>query len=128
MARLAYGLAALVGIAATALGGYGMIGGGGTLRLAWLVPLNGLELTLNPLGGFFLALIGFASVPASIYAMGTSPGESPDRFAHLVLVLSMFLVPLAANTLTFAITGALMSLPPNFLPFHDRHSRPSIYA
>ena len=128
MDRLAYGLAALVGIAATALGGYGMIGGVGTLRLAWLVPLNGLELTLDPLGGFFLALIGFAAVPASIYAMGSSPGERRDRFAYLVFVLSMCLVPLAANTMTFAITWELMSLASYFLVLHDRESKPSIYA
>src|SRR2546428_5655491 len=128
MARLAYGLAALVGIAATALGGYGMIGGGGTLRLAWLVPLNGLELTLDPLGGFFLALIGFAAVPASIYAIGSSPGERRDRFAYLVCVLAMCLVPLAANTMTFAIAWELMSLASYFLVLHDRESKASIYA
>ena len=79
MDRLAYGLAGVVGIAATALGSYGMSGGVGTLRVAWLVPLGGLELTLDPLSGFFLALIGFAAVPASIYAMGSSPSERRDR-------------------------------------------------
>jgi len=128
MDGLAYGLAALVGIAATALGSYGMIGGVGTLRVAWLVPLGGLELTLDPLGGFFLALIGFAAVPASIYAMGSSPGERRDRFAYLVFVLSMCLVPLAANTMTFAITWELMSLASYFLVLHDRESKASIYA
>ncbi len=128
MDRLAYGLAALVGIAATALGSYGMLGGVGTLRLAWLVPLGGLELTLDPLGGFFLALIGFAAVPASIYAMGSSPGERRDRFAYLVFVLSMCLVPLAANTMTFAIAWELMSLASYFLVLHDRESKASIYA
>jgi len=128
MDRLAYGLAALVGLAATALGSYGMSGRGGTLRVAWLVPLGGLELTLDPLGGFFLALIGFAAVPASIYAMGSSPGERRDRFAYLVFVFSMCLVPLAANTMTFAITWELMSLASYFLVLHDRESKPSLYA
>jgi hydrogenase-4 component B len=128
MDRLAYGLAALVGIAATALGSYGVSGGVGTLRVAWLVPLGGLELTLDPLGGFFLALIGFAAVPASIYAMGSSPGERRDRFAYLVFVLSMGLVPLAANTMTFAITWELMSLASYFLVLHNRESKASIYA
>ena len=128
MDRLAYGLAALIGIAASAFGSYGMSGDVGTLRVAWLVPLGGLELTLDPLGGFFLALIGFAAVPASIYAMGSSPGERRDRFAYLVFVLSMCLVPLAANTMTFAITWELMSLASYFLVLHDRESKPSIYA
>src|SRR4029453_5003527 len=128
MDRLAYGLAGVVGIAATALGSYGMSGGVGTLRVVWLVPLGGLELTLDPLSGFFLALIGFAAVPASIYAMGSSPSERRDRFAYLVFVLSVFLVPLAANTMTFAITWELMSLASYFLVLHDRESKTSIYA
>jgi hydrogenase-4 component B len=128
MDRLAYGLAGVVGIAATALGSYGMSGGVGTLRVVWLVPLGGLELTLDPLSGFFLALIGFAAVPASIYAMGSSPSERRDRFAYLVFVLSMCLVPLAANTMTFAITWELMSLASYFLVLHDRESKTSIYA
>jgi len=128
MDRLAYGLAALVGLAATGLGGYGLAGGVGAIRLAWLVPLGGLELTLDPLGGFFLALIGFTAMPASIYAMGSSPGERRDRFAYLVFVLSMCLVPLAANTMTFAITWELMSLASYFLVLHDRESKASIHA
>ena len=103
MDRLAHGLAGVVGIAATALGSYGMSGGVGTFRVVWLVA-KGPELTLDPLSGFFLALIGFAAVPASIYAMGSSPSERRDRFAYLVFVLPMRLVPLAANTMTFAIT------------------------
>jgi hydrogenase-4 component B len=128
MDRFAYGLATLVGIAATAVGSFGMSGRVGTLRVAWLVPLGGLELTLDPLGGFFLALIGFAAVPASIYAMSSSPAERRDRFAYLVFVFSMCLVPLAANTMTFAIAWELMSLASYFLVLHDRESKQSIYA
>jgi hydrogenase-4 component B len=128
MHGVVYGFAALMGIAATALGGYGMVGGAGTVRLPWLVPLGGLELTLDPLGAFFLALIGFAAVPASIYALGSAPGEARDRFTYLAFVLSMCLVPLAANTMTFAITWELMSITSYFLVIHDRESKPSVYA
>ena len=110
MHGLVYGFAALVGIAAAALGGYGMVGGAGAVRLPWLVPLGGLELTLDPLGGFFLALIGAAAVPASIHALGAAPSERRDRFTYLAFVLSMCLVPLAANMMTFVITWELMSI------------------
>ncbi|MGH7305312.1 MAG: hypothetical protein ACRELZ_18660, partial [Candidatus Rokuibacteriota bacterium] len=88
MNRLPYGLVALVGVAAAGLGGYGMVGGAGSLRLAWLVPLGGLELTLDPLGGLFLALIGSAAVPASVYAAGYPDGDGRGRFASVVFVLS----------------------------------------
>jgi hydrogenase-4 component B len=128
MHGLAYALAVLVGIAATAIGGYGMVGGAGTVRLPWLVPLGGLELTLDPLGGFFLALIGFTAVPTSIYAMGSPPHERRDRFTYLIFVLSMCLVPLAANAMTFVIAWELMSIASYFLVLHDRESRSSVYA
>src|SRR5262245_58766070 len=128
MKGLVYGLAALVGIAATALGGYGMVGGTGSVRLAWLVPLGGVELTLDPLGGFFLALIGFAAVPTSVYAMASPPDESGDRVTYLAFVLSMCLVPLAANTMTFVIAWELMSIASYFLVLHNRESKSSVYA
>jgi hydrogenase-4 component B len=128
MNGLVYGLAAFVGIAAAALGGYGMVGGTGTVRLPWLVPLGGLELTLDPLAGFFLALIGFAAVPTSVYAMVSPLDESGDRLTYLAFVLSMCLVPLAANTMTFAITWELMSIASYFLVLHNRESTSSVYA
>jgi hydrogenase-4 component B len=128
MTRLAYGLVALIGIAAAGLGGYGVVGGAGTLRLAWLVPLGGLELTLDPLGGLFLGLIGFAAVPASVYAMGYPDGDGRGRFAYVVFVVSMCLVPLAANAMTFVIAWELMSLASYFLVLHDRESEESIRA
>jgi hydrogenase-4 component B len=128
MNRLVYAVVALVGIAAVALGGYGMAGGGGTLRLAWLVPLGGLELTLDPLGGLFVALIGFAAVPASVYAIGYPDGGGRGRFAYVVFVVSMCLVPLAANAMTFLMAWELMSLVSYFLVLHDRESRESLRA
>jgi hydrogenase-4 component B len=127
MTRLAYGSVALLGLAAAGLGGYGVAGGAGTLRLAWLVPLGGLELTLDPLGGLFLALIGLAAVPASVYALGYPHGGC-GRFAYFVFVLSMCVVPLAANTMTFLVAWELMSLASYFLVLHDPKSRESIRA
>jgi hydrogenase-4 component B len=60
--------------------------------------------------------------------MGDAPGERRDRLGYLVFVLSMCLVPLAANTMTFAITWELMSLASYFLVLHDRESKASVYA
>ena len=128
MKGFVYGVAVLVGIGAGVLGGYGMIGGVGTVRLAWLVPLGGLELTLDPLGAFFLALIGFAAVPTSIYAIASPPDEGGEPFTYLAFVLSMCLVPLAANLMTFAITWELMSITSYFLVLHRRESKSSLYA
>jgi hydrogenase-4 component B len=128
VSRLPYGLVVLVGVVAMGLGSYGMVGGAGTLRLARVVPLGGLELTLDPLGGLFLALIGFAAVPASVYAMGYADGGGRGRSAYVVFVVSMCLVPLAANMMTFVIAWELMSLASYLLVLHDQESKESIQA
>jgi hydrogenase-4 component B len=123
-----YLVAVAIGIAATALGLAGMLGLRWTLGVPWLVPLGGLELVLDPLGGFFVALVGVATVPASVYALGATPGERRGVLAYLVFVLAMCAVPLAANMMTFAIAWELMSLASYFLVLHDRRERGSVRA
>ncbi len=103
-----YLVAVAIGIAATALGLAGMLGMRWTLDVPWLVPLGGLELVLDPLGGFFVALVGFATVPASVYAIGDTRGGRRGVLAYLVFILSMGAVPLAANMMTFVIAWELM--------------------
>ena len=128
MTRLVYGLVTLMGVVVGVAGAYGAAGGAGTLRIGWLVPLGGLELTLDPLAGFFLALIGFAAVPASIYAIGSSDGDGRGRFAYAAFVASMCVVPLAGNVMTFVLAWELMSLASYFLVLRDPDSRESVRA
>ncbi len=128
MAATGYLLALAVGVAATALGLAGMLGRVGALSVPWLVPLGGLELALDPLGGFFLALIGFVTIPASIYALGAPAGERRGVLAYLVFIGSMCLVPLTANLMTFAIAWELMSLASYFLVLHDHRERGTVRA
>ena len=128
MSRLAYALVVVVGVAAVGVGSYGLLGGGGAFQLGWLVPLGGLDLVLDPLGGLFLALIGFTAVPVSVYAMGYHAGSERGRSAYIVFVVSMCLVPLAANMMTFLLAWELMSLASYFLVVRDRASRESIQA
>ena len=127
-ASLLFGLAAAGGALATVIGVAGLLGAGGRVAVAWLVPLGGLELSLDPLGGFFLALVGASTVPASIYAIGYTTGERRGVLAYLGFVAAMGLVPLAANVMTFVIAWELMSLASYFLVLHDRESDESIEA
>ena len=66
-----------------------MLGTGWRLSIPWLVPLGGLELSLDPLGGLFVALVGVATIPASIYAIGYAGGERRGVLAYLVFVSAM---------------------------------------
>lgn len=110
MASLAYAAAAVGGLAAAGLGLAGMMGTTFSLRVAWALPLGGLEFILDPLGGFFLALVGAATVPASLYAMGVEAEERRGFLVYGLFIVSMCAVPLAANVLTFLLAWELMSL------------------
>jgi hydrogenase-4 component B len=87
-----------------------MLGSAWTVHAAGVVPLGGLALTMDPLAGFFLALVGLTAIPASVYAIGYTAGAPGGRAAYLLFVAAMGLVPLAANLMTFAIAWELMSL------------------
>jgi hydrogenase-4 component B len=128
VSRIAYGLGSLVGVVAVGVGAYGVLGGTYTVRLTWLVPLGGLELSLDPLGGLFVALIGFAAVPASVYAIGYPDDGGRGRWAYVAFIVSMCVVPLAANVMTFAIAWELMSLASYLLVVHDHESQESVRA
>src|SRR5881409_995486 len=120
--------AAAIGLVALVLGLGGVAGSAWTVVVDWLVPLGGLELTLDPLAGLFLVLVGGVGLPASFYAAGSAERSARGALAYPVFVASMCVVPLAANTMTFAITWELMSLASYFLVLHDRESKASIHA
>lgn len=110
MTALPYAAAAAAGAVAGAVGVAGMLGHAWSVHVPWVVPLGGLALVMDPIAGFFLALVGFAAVPVSVYAIGYAGRERGGRVAYAVFVASMAIVPLAANLMTFVIAWELMSL------------------
>src|SRR5216110_1039585 len=119
--------AAAIGLVALVLGLGGVAGSAWTVVVDWLVPLGGLELTLDPLAGLFLVLVGGVALPASFYA-GSAERSARGALAYPVFVASMCVVPLAANTMTFVIAWELMSLASYFLVLHEREERASVRA
>ena len=117
---------AALGLVAAAAGVAGVLGVEWSLRVPWLVPPGGLELTLDPLGGFFLALVGTTAVPASIHA-GGQRGERGGA-AFLAFVAAMAAVPLAGNAITFLLAWELMSVASYVLVLGARDSRESLSA
>jgi hydrogenase-4 component B len=110
MSALLYAVAAVAGVAGAGVGVAGMLGTTWTVRVESLVPLGGLELTLDPLAGLFLALVGVSTAAASLYAIG-SAGEAHDQVgAYLAFVGALGVVPLAANVMTFLVAWEIMSV------------------
>jgi hydrogenase-4 component B len=110
MAIAAYVVAMLLGAAGAAMGIAGVLGHAWSVEVGWLVPLGGLALAMDRLAGLFVVLVGAASIPTSIYAIGYVHHERRGSLAYVVFVAAMLLVPLAGNTMTFAIAWELMSL------------------
>jgi len=110
MAGLLYALTVAAGVAGAGVGVAGMLGIAWTVRVDGVVPLGGLELTMDPLAGFFLAVIGVCTAAASLYAVGAAGETHYDIGAYLAFVGALGVVPLAANAMTFLVAWEIMSL------------------
>jgi len=107
-----------------------------TLAIPQLLPsAGGLMLRLDTLGAFFLALIGLGAVPAAIYGAGYSAAYE-DGSASLrqlgtafnIFLLTMSLVTLADNILTFLLMWEGMSLSSYFLVITEVNQEETIRA
>lgn len=106
------------------------------LSLPNLLPVGGgFVLTLDPLGAFFLALMGLVAVPAAIYGIdyttANEKGHCSLRLLSLffnLFLLSMALVTMAANVLTFLILWECMSLTSYFLVITENNEKGTLQA
>jgi hydrogenase-4 component B len=106
-----------------------------TLEAAGLLAVaGGLLLHLDALGAFFLILTGMVAVPAALYGAGYSAGYAGRyslRWLGAMLnlfLLTMSLVPLAGNVVTFLIAWEGMSLTSYFLVLTDRDDAETVRA
>ena len=90
----------LIGAGGVAAGVLGMFGSVHSVRIGWLLPLSGVQLELDPLGGFFMALAGAVAVAVGPYLIGYARREHLGGLPLAVLpafVAAMLLVPAAGS-------------------------------
>lgn len=112
-AILAGGATTSIGALGLVLGMAGMFGPVRTASIAWLLPLSGLQLCLDPLGGFFLALTGGVAGAVGVYVIGYARREHLGAVPLSVLplfVAALLLVPSAASVTTFLLAWELMAV------------------
>ncbi|HVU92985.1 MAG TPA: hypothetical protein VHC23_12160, partial [Jatrophihabitans sp.] len=63
-------VAAAVGVVGVLVGITALFHRFAPVRIGWLVPLMGVRLGLDPLGGLFMAVTGAVAVPVGVYAIG----------------------------------------------------------
>src|SRR6478672_6522000 len=98
------------------------------LHVGWLVPLSGVYLALDPLGGFFVALTGGVAIPVGLYAIGYARREHLGRVplgVVPVFVAAMLLVGAAGSVTTFLVAWELMALASLILVLAE-HARPEV--
>src|SRR5262245_46678542 len=101
-----------------------------------LLPIaGGMALRLDGLGALFLTLIGLGAIPAAIYGAGYSAIYEDGRGSLRLLgvmfnlfLLSMSLVTMADNTLTFLLMREGMSLTSYFLVVTEANEEGTVRA
>ncbi|WP_327589616.1 proton-conducting transporter membrane subunit [Nonomuraea sp. NBC_00507] len=99
---------------------------------AWLpelLPLAGVRLAIDPLGGVFIAVTGVVAVCAAIYGIGYCDHGLDGRVFQSVLplfVAAMLLVPAAASVSTFLLAWELMAVSSLLLVLAEHRRRAAV--
>lgn len=123
-AVLSGGLTAVLGAVGVALGISVIFGEPRHLRIGWLLPLVGVRLDLDPLGGLFVAATGAVAIAVGIYTVGYAQREHLARFPLVMLplfVAAMLLVPAAGSVTTFLLAWELMAAASLVLVLSEHH-------
>jgi formate hydrogenlyase subunit 3/multisubunit Na+/H+ antiporter MnhD subunit len=105
--------ASVLGALGVAAGAAGLFGAARSVTIGWLLPLSGVYLRVDRLGGFFLALTGAVAIPVGLYLVGYARRERLGRVPLLVLplfVAAMLLVPAAGSVTTFLLAWECMAI------------------
>ncbi len=121
-------LTSLLGAGGVWAGALGMFGSVRAVRIGWLLPLAGVQLSLDPLGGFFMALTGAVAIVVGLYTIGYARREHLGHVTLVVLpafVAAMLLVPAAGSVTTFLLAWELMAVASLVLVL-THHTRPQV--
>jgi formate hydrogenlyase subunit 3/multisubunit Na+/H+ antiporter MnhD subunit len=121
-------LTACLGAVGVWSGLLGIFGSARPAHIGWLLPLSGVQLDVDPLGGFFIGLTGAVAIPVGLYAIGYARRErlGPVPLAVLpVFVAAMLLVPAAGSVTTFLLAWELMAVASLVLVLAEHH-RPEV--
>ncbi|MET0135580.1 MAG: proton-conducting transporter membrane subunit [Kibdelosporangium sp.] len=121
---------ALSGVAGVGAGVAAISGESFSVVLPGLLPLSGVSITLDALGGLFVMVTGAVSVAAGVYGISYSRSHGLDSRAIQAMfplfVLTMLLVPVAASVGTFLLCWELMALASLLLVVAEHRRRPEV--
>jgi len=115
-------LAALVGAGQVLISGHSY-----TLRIAEILPLTGVNLSLDPLSALFVATTAVVGLAASCYSVGYGSHSAPSRTVTATLpafLATLLLVPVASSVATFIVAWELMALTSLLALLAEHRGRP----
>lgn len=101
------------GVLGVVAGTSGLFGAVRSVSIGWLLPLSGVYLRVDRLGGFFLALTGAVAIPVGVYLVGYARRERLGSVPLLVVplfVVAMLGVPAAGSVTTFLLAWESMAI------------------
>jgi hydrogenase-4 component B len=129
---------AVVGVAVVATGVCGAVAGGAAMAgLRWsaalpgVLPLSGVLIEVDALGGVFLTVSGAVAAVAGVYGIGYSRHGLDGRLvqaALAVFVVSLLMVPAAGSLGTFLLCWELMALTSLLLVVAEHRQRAEVAA
>jgi hydrogenase-4 component B len=124
-------LTAAVGVAGVTAGSAALAGATFTADLPWLLPLAGVSLSLDALGGLFLAVSGVVVTIAALYGVGYAsrghgPGSRGVLTAQPVFAVALLLVPCAASVATFLALWEVMAFTSLILVVAEHRRRAAV--
>ena len=126
------GLTALAGAAGTVGGVRGALGQAWSADLPQAVPLVGLRFGIDPLSGWFLAIVGAVTVVAGVYTIGYAGRDGRGMGSRTALFLlplfcaAMMLVPLASSVPSLLVGWELMAVTSLLLVLTEHKHDPAV--
>jgi hydrogenase-4 component B len=121
---------ALAGAAGVVAGIVATTGGLFSVRLPGVLPLFGVSLTLDALGGMFVAVTGGVAVAAGVYGISYTRSHGldarPVQAVFPLFVVAMLLVPAAGSVSSFLVCWELMALFSLLLVVAEHRRRPEV--
>jgi hydrogenase-4 component B len=101
-------------------------GDGWSAHSSNVLPLTGVNLSLDPLGALMVATTAVVGLAVSCYTVGYGAHSTPSRTATATLpafLASLFVVPAAASVATFMVAWELMALTSLLLVLSEHRHR-----
>lgn len=119
-----------LGLSGAAVGLAALSGATAPVTLATSLPLPPLVFSPDPLGGFFLVVIGLVGAVSAGYGIGyarTGPAGSPVMWsAFALLVAALLAVAASADAVSFLFSWEIMALASTALVFAEHRQRAEV--